>query len=409
MTGHVCGTGSGLIGPPPGDPDTSSTSISLFATAGFGGINVRWTYPVINSHAVAHTKLYRGETSNFAASIERAIVSGNGYFDSEVVGGTTYYYWIRVITVNGTIGDLIGPASATARARSDDILEDLTGKISDGVLATSLRATLDNISMVNANLNQEIFDRETGQTSFAQALEDVSNGVAAAHSFITTEINSRVTADAAIAEQIDLVAVTLGNQVAAVTISADAWIGPHQSLAGKVTDIGALWTAKVTVNNLIGGFGIYNDGTEVEAGFDVDTFWIGRTATDKVLPFIVHDGVVYINKARIKDADIDTLKIAGRSVTTVDSANGVDTATVYVNLNGVNGETYDVILLGTAQQYQLGYLDLIDNGSLIVRGTGEGLSTVSSKVTGAANTTHAYQVRGDFTVQCTITVLVSKR
>lgn len=314
---YVCGTG-GWTGPLPGDPDMSPASITLSAMAVFGGISVQWTYPSVNGYAVAHTLLYRGVSNNFAASIQRAVVAGNSFFDQDN-SSTTYYYWIRLVSINGSPGELIGPAIATARPRSVDTLEDLTDKISVGALATSLRATLDNISMINGNLNAEIFDRETGETSFAAALLDVSNGVAAAHSFITTEINSRVTANSAIAEQINLVAVTLGSSVAAVAISADAWIDPYNTLGDTVSAIGALYTAKLTVNNLIGGFGIYNDGTSVDAGFDVDTFWIGRTAADKVLPFIIDSGIVYIDKARIRNADIDTLKIAGNAVTVPES------------------------------------------------------------------------------------------
>ena len=78
-------------------------------------------------------------------------------------------------------------------------------------------------------------------------------------------------------------------------------------------DFKALYTAKVDVNGLIGGFGIYNNGTTVEAGFDVDRFWIGRTL-NRVKPFIISGDVVYIDKARIRTADIDTLKIAGNAV-----------------------------------------------------------------------------------------------
>lgn len=330
---YVCGTGLGTgPGVPMPLPNDPSSAASLTAIASFGGIDVHWTYPSTNPNAVAHTLLYRGITANFAASIQRGVVSGNSFYDRIAEAGT-FYYWIRVVSINGTMGDLLGPASATIRSLSDSVVDTLTGRISTGILATSLRATLDNISMINANLNAEIFDREGGETSFAQALTAVSNGVAQAHSFITTEINSRVTQNAAIAEQINLVAVTLGNQVAAVVVSADAWIGPHTSLSGKVSNIGALWTAKVTVNGLIGGFGVFNDGQTVEAGFDVDTFWIGRSGTDKVLPFIIDGGTVYINKARIRNADIDSLKIAGNAVTVMTGATVANYTTVSITMS----------------------------------------------------------------------------
>lgn len=67
---------------------------------------------------------------------------------------------------------------------------------------------------------------------------------------------------------------------------------------------GALYTAKVQSGGLVGGFGIFNDGTEVEAGFDVDRFWIGRTDSDKRKPFIIDGNVVYMNNAMIRNGSI---------------------------------------------------------------------------------------------------------
>ena len=55
---------------------------------------------------------------------------------------------------------------------------------------------------------------------------------------------------------------------------------------------------------MIGGFGIHNDGAEVDAGFDVDRFWIGRTDSDKRKPFIIDGDVVYMNTAMIRKGSI---------------------------------------------------------------------------------------------------------
>jgi len=291
---NVCGTG-GWGGPLPGDPDNN---VILSATPAFGGIDVTWTYPQINSHAVAHVLLYRGTNSNFVTAVGRAVVAGNFFYDKVNVG-QLYFYWIKIVSINGTTGELIGPASATARPLIQDLIEELTGKIDQGLLAVSLKTTLDGISTVNTNLNNEIFDRQSGNTSFAQALISVQNGVAQANTFITTEISSRVSANQALAEQINLVSATLGGDIAAVTVSANAWISPLATTNGKVTSLGALYTAKVTVNGLVGGFGIFNDSTTVEAGFDVDTFWVGRTAANKRKPFIIVGTETFIDQAVI--------------------------------------------------------------------------------------------------------------
>lgn len=381
-TGIACGTG-GWTGPLPGDPDNN---ITLSAAASFGGITVRWSYPAINSHAVAHVKVFRGSSSSFSSAVEIAIESGNTYFD-EQNNTSRWYYWIRVVSVNGTVGGLIGPASAVARKLSDDLIEQLSGEIDRGILAQSLQQELDLIPFFQSELLKEIFDRETGETSLAQAIQDANNGVAQAMTFIGTVNTSRISDNQALAETLQATAAVLQNGIAAVTtevqvqvtrldgaITAEALqrnqvvaqldnkyagitsqqataitqvdgrisseISNRQQaitnvgnritgvetnmnvIANEVDDIySSMWTVRLQAGNLIGGFGLYNNSLTIEAGFDVDRFWIGKAGA-VVKPFIVDGGIVYIDKARIRNADIDTLKIAGGAVTAVSVGRG---------------------------------------------------------------------------------------
>lgn len=302
-----CGTG-GWTGPLPGDPDNI---LSISAAAAFGGIDVTWSYPGVNPHAVAHVQLFRALVNDFAQSAQIALVAGT-FFHDRIDAGITYYYWLRVVSINGTLGDPIGPASATSRPLIGDLIEQLTGEIDAGVLAESLKGRLDEISLLNENLAAEIFDRESGQTSFAAALLAVEDGVAEAHTFIADEITSRVTANSAIIEQIELVAAVAGDQVAEALVTTQAWVDAVDLKAG------ALWSAKLTVNNLVGGFGIYNDGSLVEAGFDVDTFWVGRTAANKRKPFIVVGAETFIDQAVINELTFTKLKDAAGTVIVAD-------------------------------------------------------------------------------------------
>ena len=301
-----CGTG-GWGGPQPGDPDNVAT---LSAQAGYGGITVRWTWPGTNGNAVAHTRVYRGNSAVFANAALVHTAGGSNYFDPQN-NSSTFWYWISFMSIHGTPGAPIGPASATARPMVDDIFQELAGRIDRGYLAIALSAELDQLSIINGNLLNEIFDRETGQTSLAQAIEDAENGIAEAHSFITTETASRVSAVEALAESIDIVAVTLGDDFALVSTSMTARID------GIEGDLGAGYMVRTNVNGLIGGFGIWNDGATVEMGFDVTKFWVGETnAQSGMKPFIIDGGVVYIAKARIKDGDIDNAKIGNAAITT---------------------------------------------------------------------------------------------
>ena len=76
----------------------------------------------------------------------------------------------------------------------------------------------------------------------------------------------------------------------------------------------AQYTVKLNANGMIGGFGLYGDATGISAGFDVDSFWIGRTNSTKVKPFIIDNGIVYINKAAVGLLTADQIDTRGLSI-----------------------------------------------------------------------------------------------
>lgn len=369
--GNVCGIG-GWGGPLPGDPDNVSVMLSAVPVA--GGIRVSWNYPTTNPHAVAHILPFRGVNENFDQAVQLSPVAGS-FFEDKVLPGTTYFYWIRIVSINGTTGEHIGPASAAARSYSDDLLEALTGKIDAGVLAQALSTSISGITGIGLDILKEIEDRIAANMALSQTINGIRSDVNTAFTIVENEITKRTegdvslvnsvntmaavvnfnyslfvnektlrtTKDSAYAQDFTILYAKAAQTAASVTLESKARSDADGALAsritstevslngniatvqtglssqisvvnGKIVSIGALYTAKVQVNKLIGGFGIYNDGSIVDAGFDVDRFWVGRTGPDKVKPFIIDNGIVYIDKARIRNADIDTLKIAGNSV-----------------------------------------------------------------------------------------------
>lgn len=320
---NTCGVG-GWGGPKPGDPSNNSI---LTATPAFGGIDITWSLPTTNSFAVAYTKLYRGLSADFNTAILIAEVGGSFYYDRHDTA-TRYYYWIRIVSVNGTVGELIGPASAVAKPTIEGMIELLTGQIDSGLLAMSLKGKLDQISILNSNLLNEITDRETGDTTLAEAMADVQLGMAEAHTFILNEINTRTTQNSAMAERIDGVVAAVGGSIAAVItsmfVSVDATTG--QSTAMHMT--------KVTVNGLVGGFGLINNGATVEAGFDVDRFWVGRTSADKRKPFIIDGGVVYIDEGAINKLTFSKLRDESGSFIVQDGKVKAEYLHIGTNLSG---------------------------------------------------------------------------
>lgn len=322
---YVCGTGD-WNGPAPGDPDM--THLLIKATPAFGGIDVEWTFPNINPNAVAYTIIYRSLLPDPDSAVTLKFAQGNFYYDPIPDTTTRYYYWIRVVSIYGTQGDLIGPASATSKPLIEDMIERLTGQIDAGVLAQSLKREIDRIELNALGITEEMLLRAQNDDALGIRISEVSAFTGDTRAILQEEVLARTSADEAFVSTVNTLYTTLNGNIAAVqtqvtaqatqisalaqqVTSLEAQVGDDlaqvmqqmqvkiDTVDGKVTSIGALWTAQVSVNDLIGGFGVYNDGRTVEAGFDVDRFWIGRTSANKRKPFIIDSGIVYIDEAAI--------------------------------------------------------------------------------------------------------------
>lgn len=351
----VCGTGT-WTGPLPGDPDVNNSVLS--ATAAFGGIEVSWLYPGLNPQAVAHTLLYRAVSNDFTSAILRAVVAGNTFYD-RIDSNLQYFYWVKIVSVNGTVGNLIGPAHATARPLIDDLIAQLSGKINDSLLAQALKTSIDKITLNYGELQTEILGRLNSENVLSLALAEAQGDAAQTLAFVSQEITTRANGDSALATQVNTIAALNSSNAAAILTEKTARVTADSALAtsvtsvltatnnnaaaiitettartnadsalsnqittaqstlngsiasvqtglqtnintidGKVTAVGALYTVKLQANGLAGGFAVFNDGTEVVAGFDVNKFWVG-SSTGIRKPFIVVGSETFIDQAVI--------------------------------------------------------------------------------------------------------------
>jgi hypothetical protein len=333
---YVCGTGD-WTGPKPGDPNTSD--LLLHAVPAFGGVDVTWTWPDTFPEAVAYTTIYRGTTEDFnAATVLVAAASGNFYYDRiERTVVTQFFYWIIVHSIYGTPSRLIGPAWANAKPRIEEMIEDLTGQIDNGVLAPALKNEIARIELNHLNITQEMLDRQGEDDALAAQITVVGAHSDGTRALLQQEVLARTDQGSAFVSTVNTLWAEVNGNIAAIQVQQTALVNDLQALAqqvtnletqvgedlaqvlqtmqtkidivdGKVVSIGALWTAQVNVNGLIGGFGVYNDGRIVEAGFDVDRFWVGRTGTNKRKPFIIENDVTYIDDAAINKLTFSKLR-----------------------------------------------------------------------------------------------------
>lgn len=333
----LCGTGD-WNGPKPGDPDMGN--ITLVAAGTYGGVEITWTWPGVNPGAVSHTILWRSLQADFETATKHAIVQGNYYLDrvdTELNLETTYYYWVQMVSINNTVGDVIGPVSAIALPLIGQMLDLLTGQINAGQLAIGLSTEIDQIELNKLGITAEELARDANDEALAVRITELSAQTDDALAILQEEIRLRTDADGAFVQvvntmyadfdgnigaiQIEMTALAtevnaLASEVTTVSAQVNGDVASGQvgliaeveTLNGEVVNIGARWTATVDVNGLVGGFGVYNDGSTVEAGFNVNRFWVGSTAGNKRKPFIIEGGVTYIDEAAINKLTFSKLR-----------------------------------------------------------------------------------------------------
>jgi hypothetical protein len=206
MTERICGTG-GWAGPLPGDPDNN---VILSATSVFGGIRVSWTYPTLNPHAVAHVLLYRGTSPDFNLVGSPRVVNGNIFYDQIDEGDLNiYFYWMQIVSINGTPGDVVGPASATKVAIATQMLTLLNGQLTESALYVDLQTKIDNIALNEQSIQDEIQDRLADSSAMTAAFAVFNSDLEDTNTLVMNEITERQEALLAEATSRNLLAAQL--------------------------------------------------------------------------------------------------------------------------------------------------------------------------------------------------------
>ena len=136
-------------------------------------------------------------------------------------------------------------------------------------------------------------------------------------------------------------------------VAFPSWATALVSLEARVsTTEGAFarWTVKLQVGDLIGGIGLYNDGTKTRFIVQANHFAVLPSVASNSnirVPFEVSGGVVYINNAVIRDASITGAKIAGGTITGSLIANGTITGANILTATITNSDIADGTITGT--------------------------------------------------------------
>lgn len=227
--GDSCGVG-GWGGPKPGDPSTDG---ALQARGVPGGVQLSWTLPSTNAFTVAHTVVYRSTSNQFINAIPISTWGGTDYFD-RVAHGVQYWYWIQFVSINGTILEPIGPATAVAQDSVAQMILDISGMIDRGVLAQALRTEIDRIQPIGDEIKKEIQDRLASNTALMDFMRALEGDVTQVMSFIQDETTQRQEGDATLLEHVNTLAIGQGDNLALITEEKNLRIRADEALAEKV-------------------------------------------------------------------------------------------------------------------------------------------------------------------------------
>ena len=184
-------------------------------------------------------------------------------------------------------------------ALSRAVRESRTQAVRDGEnLRTSAEDVVRLRSQVDGNYRANAEALRVTKTLIEQQGDDirvVSSDVTALEASLADETNTRATA----VQTLEASVTRLNGETAAV----------------------ARWSVKLSVNDLVGGVGLYNDGATVEFIIAADKFnvvppgWTGGSDTRRV-PFAIRNGLVYLDNAVILNASITSAKIGSAQIGT---------------------------------------------------------------------------------------------
>ena len=213
MAENYCGTGFSIYTPKPGDP---SGNVVVRAEGVVLGIKVSWTLPSVNTTAVSFVKVYRAEEADFNKSSQIAQVASDNFLDP-VPDFKTYFYWIKILSLSGTLSEAYGYASAV-KGRAD--IGDFTSKVGMTELDKDLSDRIKFLGLVRPDIDKEILDRLARDKTLQDALSRVETANGEAATNIYNETIERKSAVEALVSSIKTLSASLASARGAITEEA---------------------------------------------------------------------------------------------------------------------------------------------------------------------------------------------
>lgn len=308
----VIGTvGSGVFGPDPYDETTDLTTppapTGLTATATLTNVYLAWTGAAYSNHA--YTEVWRSETNVLGNAVMVGTTIGSIYQDP-VRENTTYYYWIRFVSMANVIGPYNSTNGTQVTTGQDParLLQILTGQITESQLYNTLGDRINLIDgpsslagSVAARVLAEELARIAADNSLGSSITTLQNSDATQATQITSLTTRTTNAESSIVSLQNTTA-NQATSISQLTSSVNGNTTSIQTLTSTTNGLSAQYTVKVDNNGYVSGFGLAstsNNGTPTSSFIiRADSFAIASPSGPGVspsIPFIVRTTGTTIN------------------------------------------------------------------------------------------------------------------
>jgi predicted phage tail protein len=210
---------------------------------------------------------------------------------------------------DGALSSRIDTAQAKADSAAAAVQSESTARANaDGALSSRIDTAQAKADSASAAVQSESTARANADGALSSRIDTAQAKADSAAAAVQSESTARANADGALSSRIDTAQAKADGASAAVQTVSQA----QASTAGALS---ALWATKAQINGQGGGFGLSvtmaADGSVMTSFLiDADVFAVLSRATgvaSTIHPFVVKNGIVYINKAVLDSADINSL------------------------------------------------------------------------------------------------------
>ena len=259
---------------------------NLAANGAFQNILLTWDMEFYTGHA--YYEIFRHTSDVVADATLAGTQSGfTGIYSDPVGGGSTYYYWVRAVNLNGVVGPFNSSTGTLGQTQIDIpfMLNLLSNQITSSELAVSLSTPISQITQIStdiADINTDIVDINTDLATLTNNQNTINLSIAdmATNASVTTALGNYTTTTSLTANYYTLNDVDLAISGAITTFNANT-ISPNYTTTANLNQYYyTKTTADSAIASAINTFNTSTIGANYTTTANLESLYYSKTDAD---------------------------------------------------------------------------------------------------------------------------------